>query len=200
VRRGGAGNQRRCETFSLGCRSSLVGAERSPTRGDAGEGGSSADKAGTAWYCQTGWVRRARSDGVREEPVVKLRKRVTGSNLGDMGRVAAHDRLWWAVDSVTGLRCWWGGHQEELRRTGGDVAGAELDAKLIEWFAVNTGTIPRRSCCPEAVWMGGIDASSVEGAGWGGGPVVVRARERRVHGEEGQQVSSGGQGRPGDRW
>ena len=30
------------------------------------------------------------------------------------------------------------------------------------------------------------------GAGWGGGLVVVRARERRVHGEGGQQVRQGG--------
>jgi hypothetical protein len=113
--------------------------------------------------------------------VVKLRKRVTGSNLGDTGRVAAHDRPRWAVDSVTGLRCRWGGHQEGLRRTGGDVAGAELDAKLIEWFAANTGTIPRRSCCPKAVRMGGIDASSVEGAEWGGGPGVCAGRARGVY-------------------
>jgi hypothetical protein len=76
--------------------------------------------------------------------VIKLRKRVTGSNLGDTGRVAAHDRPRWAVDSVTGLRCRWGGHQEELRRTGGDVAGAELDAKLIDRFTMNTGTIRSR--------------------------------------------------------
>ena len=132
--------------------------------------------------------------------MVKLRKRVTGSNLGDTGRGATHDRPTWVVDSVTGLRCWWGGHQEELRRTGGDVAGAELDAKLIDWFAVNTGTIPGRSRCPKAVWMGGIGTSSVEGAGWGGGPVVVRARERCVHGEGGQQVGRGSAGMPGGRW
>lgn len=31
--------------------------------------------------------------------------------------------------------------------------------------------------------MDGVDASSADGAGWGGGPVVVRARERRTHGE-----------------
>ena len=64
-------NQGRCKSFSPGCRSSLVGAERSPIREMLGRAGSSADKAGTAWYCQTGWVRRARSDGVREELVLK---------------------------------------------------------------------------------------------------------------------------------
>jgi hypothetical protein len=69
----------------------LVGAERSPIRETPGRAGSSADKAGTGWHCQTVRVRRARSDGIREEPVVKLRKRGTGSNLVDMGRGAVHD-------------------------------------------------------------------------------------------------------------
>ena len=45
----------------------------------------------------------------------------------------------------------------------------------------------------------GIGASSAEGIGWGGGPVVVRASERLVHGEAGQQVSSFGPGMPGGR-
>ena len=59
--------------------------------------------------------------------------------------------------------------------TVGDAAGAKLGAKLIDRFAVNTGTILHRSCCLEPIQDRGIDASSVEGAGWGGGPVVVRA-------------------------
>jgi hypothetical protein len=33
--------------------------------------GSSPDNAGTAWYCQTGWVRLARREGVREEPAAE---------------------------------------------------------------------------------------------------------------------------------
>jgi hypothetical protein len=160
--------------------------------------GSSADKAGTVWYGQTGWVRRARSDGIREEPVVKLRKRVTGSNLADMGRGAAHDRFR-VVDFVAGLRCWWEGHGEGLRRSCGDAAGAELDAKPVDRFPVNTGTIPCRSRCPGSARSRGIGPSSAEGRRWGGGPVVVRARERRAHGGGGQQVSSRGQGRPGGR-
>jgi hypothetical protein len=161
--------------------------------------GSSADKAGTVWHCQTGRVRRARSDGIREEPVLKLRKRGTGSNLVDMGRGAVHGRPLWVADSEAGLACRWGGHGEGLRRNRGDAAGAKLDAKLIDRFAVNTGTIPGRSRGRESTRAAGIDASSVEGTGWGGGPVVVRARERRAHGEGGQQVSSAGRGMPGDR-
>ena len=96
-----------------------MGAERSPIRETPGRAGSSADKAGTAWYCQTGRVRRAGSDGMREEPVLKLRKRGTGSNLVDMGRDAVHDYPRWVVDSETGLACRRGGHGEGLRRNRG---------------------------------------------------------------------------------
>ena len=131
--------------------------------------------------------------------MLKLRKRGTGSNLVDMGRGAAHGHPVWVADSVAGLACRWGGHGEGLRRNRGDAAGAKLDAKLIDRFAVNTGTIPRRSLSPGAARDPGIDASSAEGAGWGGGPVVVRARERRAHGEGGQQAGSAGRGMPGGR-
>jgi hypothetical protein len=139
--------------------------------------------------------------------VVKLRKRGTGSNLVDMGRGAVRGHPRWMVDSVAGLACRWGGHGESLRRSRGDAAGAELGAKLIDRFAVNTGTIPHRSCGLESIRAGGIDASSVEGAGWGGGPVVVAGvttrrgvRESRTQGEGGQQVGSESAGMPGGRW
>jgi hypothetical protein len=132
--------------------------------------------------------------------VLKLRKRVTGSNLVDMGWGAVHNHSMWVVDSVAGLRRRWGGHGERLRRRRGDTAGAELGAKLIDRFAVNTGTIPHRSRSLEPIQVVGIDASFVEDAGWGGGSVVVRAHERCVHGEESQQVGSGSAGMPGARW
>src|SRR5680860_933867 len=45
--------------------------------------------------------------------------------------------------------------------------------------------------------VGGQVRCRLWAVGWGGGLVVVRARERRVHGEGGQQVSSRGTGRPG---
>ena len=97
--------------------------------------GSSADKAGTAWYCQTGRAWRARSEGIRKEPVAKLRKRGTGSKLVDMGRDAVHGRLVSEMtDSVAGLACWWGGNDESLRRSRGDAAGAKLGAQLIDRF------------------------------------------------------------------
>lgn len=132
--------------------------------------------------------------------MVKLRKRVTGSNLVDTGRGAVHNCLIWMVDSVAGLRCRWGGHEEGLRRIRGDAAGAELGAKLIDRFTVNTGTIPHRSRSLGSAQASGIDASFVEDAGWGGGSIVVRAYERCVHGEGGQQVSSRSAGISGGRW
>jgi hypothetical protein len=131
--------------------------------------------------------------------VVKLRKRVTGSNLADTGRVATHNQPLGLVDSVAGLRRRWGGCEERLRRTRGEVAGAELDATLIDRFAVNTGTIPHGSLRLESIRVGGIGTSSAERTGRGGGPVVVRARERRVHGEGDQQVSREDSGMPGGR-
>ncbi len=131
--------------------------------------------------------------------MVKLRKRGTGSNLVDMGRGAVHGHRRWVVDSEAGLACRRGGHGEGLRRSRDDAAGAKLGAKLIGRFAVNTGTVPRRSRCPGSTRAGGIGPSSAEGAGWGGGPVIVRARERRAHGEGGQQVGSAGCGMPGGR-
>jgi hypothetical protein len=138
--------------------------------------------------------------------VVKLRKRGTGSNLVDMGRGAVHDHRR-VVDSEAGLACRWGGHGEVLRRSCGDAAGAKLGAKLIDRFAVNTGTIPCRSLGLESIQAGGIDTSSVEDAGWGGGSVVVAGvttrlgvRESRTQGEGSQQVGSECAGMPGERW
>ena len=117
-----------------------------------------------------------------------------------MGRDAVRGRPVWMADSEAGLACRWGGHGEGLRRDHGDAAGAKLGAKLIDRFAVNTGTFPRRSRGLESIRVAGIDPSSVEGAGWGGGSVVVRAGERPAHGEGGQQVGSDRAGMPGGRW
>ena len=132
--------------------------------------------------------------------MLKRRKHATGSNLVDMGRDAVRNCLLWMVDSEVDSSGRWGGHVEGLRLRCGDTAGAKLGAKLIDRFTVNTGTIPHRSRGLGSTRVGGIDASFVEGAGWGGGPVVVRARERRAHGEGGQQVSREVSGMPGGRW
>ena len=79
------------ESSSPGCRSGLVGAERSLIWEAPGRVGSSPDNAGTDRYCQTVRVRLARSEGVtRVNQWLNPLKSGTGSNLVDAGRVAVH--------------------------------------------------------------------------------------------------------------
>jgi len=108
------------------------------------------------------------------------------------GKVYAYHTLAWSLtrkprSQVIGITA---DPAEGLRRNHDDAAGAKLDAKLIDRFAVNTGTIPRHSRCLGSTRAGGIDASSVEGAGWGGGPVVVRARERACTWRRGRAMNA----------
>jgi hypothetical protein len=103
---------------------------------------SSPDNAGTCRYCQTVRVRQARREGVREEPVVMLRKRVAGSNLVDTGRNAARDPRRRAGSTPNPvMRRRWGGHGECLRRSRGDAVGVELDISLVDRVMVNVGTV-----------------------------------------------------------
>ena len=64
---------------------------------------------------------------------------------------------------------------------------------------VNVGTILLvPSCCPARA-AGGKARCRLMPAGWGGGPVVVRAQESCVHGEGVQRVRSGNVDQ-GERW
>jgi len=103
------------------------------------------------------------------------------------------------INSEAGLLVRWGGHGEGLRRNRGDAVGVKADASLIERFQVNVGTAhgrpPRRASGP----AGGQVRCRSMAVGRGGGPVVVRARERRAHGEGDQQVSREDTGMPGGR-
>lgn len=70
------------------------------------------------------------------------------------------------------------------------LPGQELGASLVERSCDERGN---RSWSPYRVGQPvrpRAGPSSAEGRGRGGGSVVVRARERRVHGEESQQVGS----------
>jgi hypothetical protein len=166
--------------------------------GNAREGGSSPDNDGTAWDCQTGRVRLARREGVREEPAVTSRKRCTGSNLVDRGRGAARDCSQGGRSTrqaVDGTGC--GGHGEGLRGSRGDAVG------------ISAGRRTRRSACgehgnrPWSSWIlasqAGVGTGSLpaEGRGRGGGLVVVRERESRSHGEGGQRIRKEDVGMPG---
>jgi len=103
------------------------------------------------------------------------------------------------VDSEAVSECRWGGHEESLRRTRGEAAGAELGASLVDRFMVNVGTA---SGLP-------FPLSSQDGGGQvhrrlltlerDGALVVVRDRESRSHGEGGQRICGAWTGMPGGR-
>ena len=120
-----------------------------------------------------------------------LGKSSAGSNLTDMGRCAVRGWFvsagWPTPKPVAVVR--WGGHGECLRRSRGEAVGVKVGASLINRFLVNVGTI-RGRLPPGIQSVGGQVRCRLEAVGWGGGLVVVRARESRVHGEGGQQVSS----------
>lgn len=130
----------------------------------------------------------------------KLRNRGTGSNLADMGRDAVHAEL---IDGEatlrTGMGPGLGGHEESLRRTRGDAAGAELGTDPVDRNTMNMGTLPSLplpACCQR---VGGQGHRHLLGAVGGGAVVVVRERESRSHGEGRQQAGKESEAMPGGR-
>ena len=114
-----------------------------PDPGDAGSGGSSPDNAGTGQYRQMAWVRQARQRGVTQvNQWLNPRKTRTGSKSGGSGpgSSARPPSFHAAGDSVGDGLGRQGGHEESLRRTRGDAAGAQLDADPVKRFTVNMGT------------------------------------------------------------
>ena len=73
-----------------------------------------------------------------------------------------------------------------------NVLGQPLDTDRVDWVVVNVGS-DQVAALPTFGWWAG--ASSAVGAGRGGVPVVVRARERRAHGEGHSEAAVAG--RPG---
>ena len=126
---------------------------------------------------------------------------VPAPNLADLGRAAAHDRprVGWSTPKPETLT----GGEATLKDCGvgdGDAAGVELGADLAERSCGERGNHPRpppnRTSGPG---VGGKVRCRLMAMGWGGGLVVVRARERRAHGEGGQQVGREDAGMPGGR-
>jgi hypothetical protein len=165
------------------------------------EGGSSLDNDGTPRHCQTGWVRQARRKGVRKEPASERpSRRSTSSNLADVGWAAArtHDLVAWGTPEPVDVAG---------REASGKACGVP-EARLLghSWaptpsngLVVNMGTnlsLPPPEGHP-------LPAGTVHrpplAMGWGGGPVVVRGRESRPHGEGVQRVRSI-HATPGGRW
>ena len=121
---------------------------------------------------------------MRNQRLKAPQEQSTGSNLADMGRVAARTR----TDRVRGTP-WLG-----------DVAGREAVVKVCgvaaamlqghSWVPipsngrkVNVGTIPVVPNPGSCQLPGGKVRRRLMPPGWGGGPVVVRGRESRPHGE-----------------
>lgn len=132
---------------------------------------------------------------------LNLLKRGTNSNLVDMG--------WAAVRTVLGqpagitrtsvidvdVR----GHDESLRRSRGEAAAEELDTDPVNRNAVNVGTVsasPFSLCIPHE---DGQVHRRLMSPRRGGGSVVVRGRESRLHGEGIQQDRRRGIDTPGGR-
>lgn len=133
------------------------------------------------------------------EPMSKLRKRCTGSNLVDMGRSAAHAHLR-VGDSDAGRNRRLGGHGEDLRCSRGDAVGAQLGTSLVDRSHGERGNHPGSPDSVSSQDVEGQARCQLMASGWDGVPVVVRAPESGVHGEGGQRVRSSRIGMPGGRW
>jgi hypothetical protein len=89
----------------------------------------------------------------------------------------------WVVNSEAGFEARWGGHVEGLRLRHGEAVGVEADASLFDRFRGERGNRLRSPFPPGSQFGGGQVRCRLMVVRWGGGLVVVRARERRVHGE-----------------
>jgi hypothetical protein len=145
------------------------------------------DNDGTGQHCQMTWVRLARRKGVREEPASERFSRQNhqlepdGYGLGC--NAYPHD------DVVVRGTLWLGdvaGREATMNACGVVVAklqGHSWAPTPSKGSGVNVGTIPT---VPEPIssqLIGGNARRRLMPPGWDGGPVVVRARESRVHGE-----------------
>ena len=162
---------------------------------------SSLYKAGTVQHRQMVWVRQARRKGVTKvnQHLKASQARPTSSNLMDMG---------WVVTRIGAYA------PRTLRR--GDVARQEATENacgvtvaksqghswaptLSSGSRVNVGTISVIPSPVNSQFAGGKVRRQLMLSRWDGGPVVVRGRESRLHGE-GVQRDCGIYVRHGVRW
>lgn len=126
----------------------------------------------------------------------------TGSNLVDVGRATVR-----ADQDVRGQRL----RSRLLMSTGrpspqycgigdGEAVAAELGADPADRDIVNVGTILKSPSPSSSLLDGGQVHHQLTTPGWGGGSVVVRGRESRLHGKGTQRVRSRCDGMPGGRW
>ena len=161
---------------------------------------SSLDKAGTDQHRQMVRVRRARRKGVREKPAAERpSSQSTSSNLMDMGWVAA--RI--GASAPRTLRPIKVVGQEAMVNACGVVVamlqGHSWAPTPSSGSRVNVGTIPAVPSPISNQLAGGKARRRLMPLGWDGGPVVVRGRESRLHGE-GVQRDRGNYASHGVRW
>jgi hypothetical protein len=129
-------------------------------------------------------------------------KRGTGSNLADLGRATVHagqdvrglrlrSRLLMSVGRPSPQYCGFGG---------GEAVAAKLGADPVNRDTVNVGTLPGLPSLPSIRLVSGQAHRQPMTPAGGGGSVVVRARESRVHGEGTQRVRSRWNRMSGGRW
>ncbi len=114
----------------------------------------------------------------------------TSSNLTDLGWAAARTSTLvggtlWPVDVA--------GREATPNACGVGVAkpqGHSWAPHLSNGSRVNVGTIPVAPSSASSLLVKGKARRRLMPSGWGGGPVVVRARESRAHGEGVQRVCS----------
>jgi hypothetical protein len=136
---------------------------------------------------------------VRNQHLKAPQEQATSSNLADLGWAAARIRAFarrtpWLVDVV--------GWEATMKVCGVVVArlqGHSWAPTPSSGSVVNVGTIPVVPSPPSRVVGGGKVRRRLMLPGWGGGPVLVRGRESRPHGEGVQQVRSNDAER-GARW
>jgi len=164
---------------------------------------SSPDNDGTGQHCQMVWVRLARRKGVREEPAAESPSREsTSSKPGGSGLGCnAHP-----LDDGVGWGTPWLGDVADREAT---VKACGVTVAMLQGHSwaptpsngsrVNVGTIPTVPSPATFQVVGGKARCRLMPSGWGGGPVVVRGRESRPHGEGVQRVRSI-PARRGGRW
>ena len=137
-----------------------VEAEGSLIRETPGRAGSSPDNAGTCLALPDGAGPASEIEKVYERNQwLKPRKRGTGSNLADMGRVQCRSPAAWGGGRLRS-RLWRAGGEATVNACGVAVAmlpGQSWAPHLVDRFAVNVGTI-RVPPPPRAVQPGGGQA------------------------------------------
>jgi RNA-directed DNA polymerase len=185
--------ERSCKGSAAGLSQQAGEAEDSPileTRGRVGAVLTTTGRVGTARRPGSG--KQGEKADERNQRV-RPRKRCAGSNLVDLGRSAAHDRLS-TVDSDAG--------------TDGPARRPRGRAAAYSWRGCRgiAGRLPRptvtgeRGKRPRSPAPCGQARRLLMALGRGGASVVVRGRESRPHGEGRQRAGRRGTGTAGGRW